>query len=547
MSPADANVARFLAEEAERRPDADAVLVVRGRRIARTGFAALEARANRMARALRSAGVREGDRTCVFVPPGPELVALAYALWKLAAVPVLMDPGMGRVRLAACIAKVEPRAFVGVPKAHALRLLHRDALRSVELFVAAGARGAWIGNDLARMERRASDAPLSEPARGEDVAAVLFTSGATGPPKGVVYTHANFRAQIEALRALYGFERGETDVACFPLFALFCPALGMSAAFPELDPARPARCEPERVVDAIRATGATTSFGSPAIWKRVAPWCSEHGVKLEGMRRVLVAGAPVPVRLFEALVSVLGDEGDVYAPYGATEALPVASISGRELLRSARVRIASGYGTCIGAPAPGIETRIVPITDEVLGSFDGVEEVAQGQPGELCVAGEVVTRAYFGDEKANALAKVREGDRVWHRMGDVAWRGVDGRLWFCGRKSHRVESSAGLVLPVPVENVMNEREEIERSALVGVGERGNQRPVLVVEPREGALPREKGLREAIKQEILAAAKRNPKSAVIEEVLFHPSLPVDVRHNAKIDAPALERWAAEELE
>lgn len=544
------NVAELLAVRASELGERPAVLAARGRgralRLASLSFAEIESRANRFAAALRARGLAPGDRACVFVPPGAELVALAYALWKCGAVPVLMDPGLGLARLARAIEHVRPRAFVGIPAAHALRLLAPSAFRSVGLALALGARGAWLGHDLARLARRASDAPILEEREPQAHAAVLFTSGATGPPKGVVHTHESFRAQLALLGALYGFGPGQTDLACFPLFALFSPALGMSAAFPELDTRRPGRCDPELVVDALRASGATSSFGSPAIWKRVAPWCHARGRRLAGLRTLLVAGAPVPLALFEQLLPLLDDAADLHSPYGATEALPVSSIGGRELLSRLRERSLQGEGTCVGAPAPGVELRVLPISDEPIQSFDGLEELPSGAVGELCVAGANVSREYLFDERATQAAKIREGERVWHRMGDLGRRDAQGLIWFGGRKSHRIESARGLLLPVPVENLLDRRPEVGRSALVGVGARGAQRAVLVVEPRSPRAARGRAARARLRRELLAACASRPVSAVVEEVLLHPSLPVDIRHNAKIDRTALARWAEREL-
>jgi acyl-CoA synthetase (AMP-forming)/AMP-acid ligase II len=528
------------------------VLTVRTRgraRVARVRavtFAELDERTGALASGLARHGLGPGDRVCVFVRPGTDLVACAFALFKLGAVPVLIDPGMGRANVAGCVEKVAPRALIGVPAAHLLRRLHSRAFASVELAFTAGPPTPGGGPTLARLAA-AGDGGREVAELAEDApAAILFTSGSTGPPKGVLYTHGMFQAQVRALRAAYGFEPGEVDAACFPLFALFSPALGMTCAFCEVDPSRPARCDPARIVAAIEATGATSSFGSPAIWRRVVPWCAERGLVLGGLRRVLVAGAPVPPKLVAAFHAVLPAGADVHTPYGATESLPVSSISGREILASVETGLAEGLGTCVGRPVEGIDVRLIPIDDEAIPHWGDLAEVSDPEPGEVCVRGAVVTREYAEDPRATSAAKIRDGEGFWHRMGDIGIRTADGRLWFCGRKAHRIETPGGLVLPVPGEVVLNAHEAVGRSALVGIGPPGGERCAFVVEHAEGRAPRGAAARDALRAELVALARTRPASAHAGELLFHPGFPVDVRHNAKIDREALKRWAEERL-
>ncbi|MAF66175.1 MAG: hypothetical protein CMJ84_11030 [Planctomycetes bacterium] len=556
----NANIAGTLVEAAAARPDADAVRTVRTRgrtrertrgraraaRVSAITFAELDERSNALAGGLARRGLERGQRVCVFVRPGPDLVACAFALFKLGAVPVLIDPGMGRANVARCVERMAPRALIGVPAAHLLRRLYPRAFRTVELVFTAGVPTPGGGPTLARLASDGDRSPLLAGLEADAPAAILFTSGSTGPPKGVAYTHGMFQAQVRALRSCYGFEPGEVDAACFPLFALFSPALGMTCAFCELDPSHPARCDPERIVAAIEATGATSSFGSPAIWRRVVPWCAERGIVLDGLRRVLVAGAPIPPELIAAFHRILPAGADVHTPYGATESLPVSTISGHEILESAEFGLAHGLGTCVGRPAAGIDVRLIPLCDEPIAEWGDLREVPDGEPGEMCVSGPVVTREYAFDPAATAAAKIRDGKRFWHRMGDVGRRTADGRLWFLGRKAHRIETRAGLVLPVPGEVVLNGHVAVGRSALVGVGAHGDERAVFVVEPADPRAVRGDAARSALRTELLALAGTRAASAVASEVLFHTGFPVDVRHNAKIDREALKRWAEERL-
>lgn len=545
--PERVNVARYLPRAAAERPDATAVRVQRKGRFDDVTYRELETRSNRMAAGLREAGVRGGDRVCVFVPAGIELLAITYALFKLGAVPVLADPGMGRKRLLACLERMEPRVFVGVRRAHLARKLFPTSFRSVQLAITVGTRLPFGCPSLERLESGMQDSFEVADTHRDDPAAILFTSGSTGPPKGVEYTHGMFDAQVTALGELYAFEPGEVDLCCFPLFALFDVAFGMTSVFPEMDVSRPSTCNPARIFAAAKESRATTSFGSPAIWRRVVPWCIENGFKLEDMRRVLVAGAPVPPDLIREFHAVLPLEGDVHTPYGATEALPVASIRGRDVAPGLVPQITSGAGTCVGTPAPRADVHLIKVTDEVIENWSDELLVPLGQLGEVVVRGPVVTRSYAQEPELTRAAKISDdAGEVWHRMGDVGRFDAEGRLWFCGRKSHRLETRGGLRMPVPTENVFNTHPRVNRTALVGVGERGSETPVLVVEPLPGEMPRGEVMTEGFIMQLKSIGRKSAITKDIEVFMFRAEFPVDVRHNAKIHREELKAWAEELL-
>ncbi len=550
-SGAIANVGAHLARTAALRPAFAAVVQPSGRGWQTTRYDELDERSRRIAAGLGQAGLARGDRAALFVRPGADLVAIVYALFSIGAVPVIVDPGLGRRAVARCLASVGPRALIAAPAAHALLGLSRKSLPSLALSVVVGPR--WFGRrpTLAALERAAPRRAEAEPMRAEDEAAVLFTSGSTGAPKGVVYTHGTFAAQIRALSSLYGFAPGEVDLACFPAFALFGPAFGMTSVFPDMDFLRPSRCDPERILRAADEHRATTTFGSPAIWSRVGPWCRARGTQLPHLRRVLVAGAPVRPALVETLRAVLASGADVHTPYGATECLPLASISGKEIL-ARRSRTEGGAGNCVGRVAPDVEVAIVPVRDDAIEEWSETLRRPMGELGEICARGAVVTREYASNREANERSKIRDGGSVWHRTGDIGYFDEEGLLWFCGRKSHRLETSRGVVMPVPSENVLDRHPRVARTALVGVGARGSERPTLVVEPMPGAMPRGKRERERFAGEFAAllsqrlADSRPSAPESLSAVLFKRSFPVDARHNAKIRSEELKKWAEERL-
>jgi acyl-CoA synthetase (AMP-forming)/AMP-acid ligase II len=415
------------------------------------------------------------------------------------------------------------------------------AFRYVKHVVTVGRRWFWGGPTLRELVDRNDDKFDPVPTTTDEVAAILFTSGSTGPAKGVVYEHGMFAAQVRWIQSHYRIEPGEVDLPAFPLFALFDAAMGMTAVIPDMDPSRPARVDPASIVRAITEYKVTNTFGSPAIWNRVSAYCVDRAVRLPTIRRILIAGAPVPWAVLDRLRQVLDPGADVHTPYGATEALPVSSITGREVLGEHLARTRAGAGTCVGSPLPGITLRIIRITDDPINRWSEGLVMPAGQTGEIVVAGNVVTREYYGLPDATALAKIPDGDRLWHRMGDVGYLDEAGRLWFCGRQAHRVVTATGTMFSVPCEAVFNEHPDVFRSALVGVGSPGAQRPVIVVEPRQGRFPR--GLRaRAFVEELLQLGRANKLTHGIRNVLFHRGLPVDVRHNAKINREELAVWA-----
>ena len=538
------NIAAALPRLARERPDQVAMRCP-GRRggyqVAIT-YAQLDARSDAIAAGLARRGIVRGTRTVVMVRPTPEFFLLMFALFKAGAVPVLVDPGIDRRALKQCLDEARPEAFIGIPLALLAKALLGWA-KSARVRITTGRR-AWLADaTLADVERDGAGAgPQLADTAPDDVAGLLFTSGSTGVPKGVVYRHRHFVAQVGMLRDAFGIEAGGIDLPTFPPFALFDPALGLTSIIPDMDPTRPAKADPRKLHAAIRRFGVTQLFGSPALMRVLAG----HGEPLPTVRRVTSAGAPVPPEVVARMLALLPPDAQLWTPYGATECLPVAVIEGRELL-ALRERTEAGSGTCVGRPVARNTVRIIRIDDGAIADWSDALRVAPGQVGEITVAGPSATDAYFNRDAQTALAKIRErlpdgGERIVHRMGDLGWFDGDGRLWFCGRKSQRVVVDAVTTLCTEqVEPVFNAHPGVARTALVGTGAQGKQSPVLCVELNAGIGKREWP---RIERELRHLGEGFVHTAKVDTFLRYPKpFPVDIRHNAKIGRETLARWAA----
>jgi acyl-CoA synthetase (AMP-forming)/AMP-acid ligase II len=571
------NVAAHLVARARDQPDALAVAVaVPGRDpedpagFVELSAAALDARCDRIAHGLRGLGLVPGMRAVLMVTPSPEFFALTFALFKLGVVPVMVDPGMGTRNLGQCLAEAEPHAFLGVPKAHVARKLFGWA-PSARIHLTVGrkllAGLAWSGPTLAAVEAAVEAAGPAEPFAVVDsgptaMAAILFTSGSTGVPKGAVYQHRHFAAQVRRMRDVYGITPGERDLSTFPLFALFGPALGMAAIVPDMDASRPGTADPAKLIGAARRYRCTNVFVNPALLDKLGRYAERRDAGaqppdplLPDVRRVISAGAPARPDALARVARLLPAGVEVHTPYGATEALPVADVTSSTILGQTARITAAGGGVCVGRPVPEMTVAIVPMRDGApLGPWRpelALAPAADGRTpiGEIAVRGPVVTEAYWARPEATALAKIPTGEGdVWHRMGDVGYLDADGRLWMCGRMGHRVADGARSWFTVPCEAIANRHPLVRRSALVPVGrdQAGKVRvePALLLELEPATAP---GQAPEVVAQVRRELAAHPITADIPHVLVYPRpFPTDVRHNAKIFREALAPWAVRAL-
>lgn len=551
-TPQRFNIASYLPARAAERPFQQAVVMPQGRDAlgkrlySHLTFAQLDRLCDAYAHGLVQEGFSKGERTLLMVSQGLELIALTYALFKIGAVPILIDPGMGRAGFLACIERAQPTAMLGIPRAFVAKTLFGKSFKTVRKSATTKSVFFSSAPELNKIAKFSAGPFEMADTDREDLAAILFTSGSTGPAKGVQYTHGIFDAQTRAIQAMYAIQPGEVAVPGFPLFALFSTAMGMTCVVPDMDPSSPASVHPPNIVEAIHDFGASMAFGSPAIWNAVGTYCKAEGISFPSMTRLLTFGAPISPNLMETYQAILPN-GEIHTPYGATEGLPVASIGSRRVLEETAEKSRIGQGICVGKAAPNVEIRIIEISDEPIETWAGVKELEVGKIGEICVAGPQITRRYDQRDDATLASKILDPSLgeggFWHRMGDVGYLDQAGDLWFCGRKAHRVESAEGVMHSVPVEAVFEVHPKVFRIALVGIGERGTQEPVLVVECLPGEEPKSPAEMDGLAEELLKIGQKFEHTRNIVRMLFHPAFPVDKRHNAKIHREELAEWVS----
>ncbi len=529
------NVGVMLKARAGEHPDRPALIFAAG---SQASFAELDRMSDRFAAGFTAEGLAREERVLFLMRPSIEFYAALFGVIKMGAIPVLVDPGMGIKNVLKCIGEIAPKAMIALSAVHAVSKVVRGPFHNTGLRITAGRRWFWGGPTLDKC--LGPDQPYTIPSfAAADEVGIVFTSGSTGTPKGVSYTHGIFHSVATLADARVGREAGRTYLECFAAYVLFDVAQGMTSVVPDIDLSKPAKADPVKVLDAIQRFGCTGGFASPAILRSLFRHCATTGTELPNFSHVLTGVAPISADMHRGLRAA-NPSATLHVVYGATEGMTVAHTNTAMVLDHTWERTGRGDGNCVGTPFPSIDTRIIAITDDALPTLADVVEVPDGEMGELLIGGPVVSSEYKDRPKANALSKVAGEGRIWHRTGDIFWRDESGRLWFCGRTSHRLQTANGMVPAVPVEGVFNDMTGVRRTALVGIGEPGDERPVLLVELDGGV----DAWNAELEQRLLARAKGTLWEGIVQLAMPHPRFPVDARHNSKIRRNDLKVWAAE---
>lgn len=511
-------------------------------RYRRFTYRQLSDRAEALAVGLRRIGVVEGTRCSFMVPPGFDAMVLGLALWRVGAIVVGIEPHSHGLRsVARSLAKVEPEVFFGTPSAHVARLAFGWGRSTIRTNVVVGPLplpGMVTLGSLASGPVPARPAPPA--VRPTDPAVIAFTTGSTGAPKPTVLEQRNLAAMMATVLGHWRLDDhgGVVDMPTFPMFWIIGLASGGTVVVPPMDFTMqgPGAADPALLLRTIRDCGVTSMFGSPALLTNLAHHARHHGITDVGLRRIVAGGAEVPGPLFAEVRHMLAPGGEMYSDYGATEALPVTEISGATVLGETWARTEAGAGVCVGHPLPGVEVRIIAIDDGPIPDWNNATELPAGAIGEVVARSPHISPYYFRQPEATAENKIADHGGAWHRVGDTGYLDDDGRVWVCGRRSHRVVTARGVAYPLCCEPVANAHPAVARSALVGVnGRDGRRRALLCVQLTDEWTPSDD-----LTAELRSLLADHEATRLVDDVIFVARVPVDRRHNAKIDRPALAR-------
>jgi olefin beta-lactone synthetase len=494
---------------------------------------------------LLAGGVTPSMTAALMTPPSADFFALAFAMLKVGVIPIILDPAIGLKKVGECLAEAKPDIFIGNGLTHTLRVMFgwgKDSVKyNLTVESVKGRRLKVKSHNLQlpitnyqSTNYQPTNLPTTTPA------AIIYTSGSTGIPKGVLFTHDNLAAQLDMLVEAFNISQDEIDLPAFPLYALIDALIGVTSVIPDISFPVPGKTDPAKVIQAIQRFGVTNMFASPVVLDILVKYSEtktrsryvprsrsellDHRQKLKSLKRIITAGAPATIQLQEDFRKLLNDETDLFGIYGATEVLPIAKVESREIFE-VREKSAKGAGVCLGRPVNGAKVRIIRISESAIEQWQDSLEVKPNIVGEITVQGGAVTESYIAREEANRLSKIHEGKKIIHRMGDVGYFDEQGRLWYCGRKAHRVITNDGVLFTEQIEGIFNVHPLVHRTALVGV----NGEPILWIELKRNI--REN--KDKIKNEMIELAQTHPQASKIKVFLFMKKFPTDVRHNSKI--------------
>lgn len=477
---------------------------------------------NRFLLGLQACSLTPNMSAAVMTPPSIEFFPFAFALLKFGIIPIILDPAVGLKKVGEILKESQPDIFIGNILTHMLRKLFgwgRDSVKH-NLSIAKVESGKW--------KVPQSSTPYF-PLSTNSPAAIIYTSGSTGLPKGAIYTQTNLAAQLELLKNTFHITPDEIDLPAFPLYALIDVLLGVTSVIPDITFPVPGKTDPKKVIQAIQQFNVTNMFASPVVLEILSSFAEDkltlsNPILLSSLKRIITAGAPATIPLQQKFRNLLDDHTDLFGIYGATETLPIAKVESREIFLL-KEKTEHGAGVCLGKPIDGVTVRIISITDEPIEEWQDSLTMKPNVVGEITVQSAATTREYLNRPESNRISKIEYRGDIIHRMGDVGYFDEEGRLWYCGRKSHRVITKDGVMFTEQIENIFNAHPQVNRTALVGV----NGEPVLWVELEKGV--REN--RDTIRRELMEIAKSHAQASKIKAFLFMKKFPTDVRHNSKI--------------
>ncbi|MCB0930694.1 MAG: AMP-binding protein [Mycobacterium sp.] len=530
------------------------------RRYKRHTYAELSSDVESVAVGLREMGIAELTRIVCMSPPSYETCVMGVALTRVGAFSIWIDPSVGYRNVAERLSRVQPEAFLGNALAHLGRITFgwgpRD-LRKLVLTESPLLPGGRIitgfppfpGAHSIRSLRKHEPAEPKPPKVGpNDPCAVLYTTGSTGPAKPSLYLHRNFCQLFRNAQHSWGWDKSNevpVDMAVFPAFLFIPISAGGTMVVPPIDFARqgPAQVDSAALIQVINDCKVGSFFAAPILIENLAREALARNLTMPSLKRVIGAGAPITGPVQKMMTAMMAQDGEVAANYGATEAMPSTELVSREHLDGLWDLTEQGAGVCVGYALPGVELKIIDIVDGAINSIENTSTLATGQVGEILVRGKHVSPEYYLDPESTRKNKVPDPQGDWHRFGDVGYLDAHGRLWVCGRVSQRVQAESGNVFPLQVEPLFDAHPKVRRSGLVGVPGPAGELPVLCVEVQPAVGKDELN---DLHQALLARAADSGLANTIHAILFKDALPVDPRHNSKIERGRLAKWAARQL-
>ncbi|MBN8583276.1 MAG: AMP-binding protein [Anaerolineae bacterium] len=468
---------------------------------------------------LEAGGYTPGMTAALMTPPSADFFPFALALLKLGIIPILVEPALGIKKIRDVYEESKPDIFVGNPLTHALRIIFGWGRKSVKHNLTINQFSRFTFHESSSIAHH----PMSERA------AIIYTSGSTGLPKGAIYTQANLAAQLDLLKNTFNISQDEIDLPAFPLYALIDLLLGVTSVIPDISFPVPGKTNPEKVIDAIQKFNVTNMFASPVVLDLLSSFAennhsSSHPILLSSLKRIITAGAPATIDLQKRFRHLLANHTSLFGIYGATESLPIAKVESRDVF-DLEEKTRNGAGICLGRPIESVTVHIIPIADEPIKEWQASLTVKPNIVGEITVQSAATTREYLNRPDSNRISKIEDRGEIIHRIGDVGYFDEEGRLWYCGRKSHRVITKDDVLFTEQIENIFNAHPQVYRTALVGV----SGEPVLWMELEKRVRVNE----DKIRRELIDMAKHHSQASTIKKFLFIKKIPTDVRHNSKI--------------
>ena len=517
------NIVEVLKTQARERPQSVALIEAQRKNNRSFTFSEIEKASSRAARSLSQVGLCAGDAVLVFQPMCADLYIALLAIFRLKLMAVFIDPSAGKKHIERCCKRIAPKALIATPKAHVLQL-RIPALRRIPIKFSTGFR--LPGTQSWDRWKQCPENGDIEPCEHNTPALITFTSGSTGEPKVAVRTHGFLLAQHGVLTKELRLRHEDTVLGTLPIFVLSHLGSGIASLMPHADLRRPGFIAAGPIIRQIQKHKVTHIEASPALFERIVRYCQTHRISLPGLKKILTGGGPVFPRLLDQLQH-LAPRAEIVAVYGSTEAEPIAQISRNVMSDEDRQSMTCGKGLLAGEPIKDIHLRIIP--DRWGAPIDPLSRpqfealcLPTGKVGEIVVSGDHVLSGYWKGQ-GNSETKFNASGAIWHRTGDAGYLDRKGRLWLLGRCMARIEDQHGILYPFAVESAVSQYPNIRRSACVAY----KDRRTLTIDPDH-----------PVSSSDVAALKAKLSWAEIDRIVALKQIPVDPRHNAKIDYPAL---------